>query len=245
MRTKIVTATYNPNIVCKHCDLSDLKSVKAFCDAVCEKEKRVDVLINNAAVMRLPKHKMTKDGFEMHLGVNHLGHFYLTNRLLDKLKQSEPARIINVNCPSHRLGAINYEDLNSVTKYDPGDAYNQSKLALMLFHKELAKRLSGSDVTVMAMNPGNVRSKLGRHMGINSSWISGPLLGPLTWLIFRTPRQGAETILYLALSKEVDHSKNGFYFKDQEPIDVAENVTETDARRMWAISESWTKERSK
>nr|CAI5845777.1 unnamed protein product [Callosobruchus analis] len=105
------------------------------------KEKRLDILINNAGVMNTP-HLKTKEGFEMQLGVNHMGHFLLTNLLLDVLK-SAPSRIINVSSTAHRRGKINKNDLNSDSTYNAFDAYAQSKLANILFTKELAKKLEG------------------------------------------------------------------------------------------------------
>lgn len=102
------------------------------------------MLINNAGVMRTPKGSKTKEGFEMQLGVNHLGHFLLTNLLLDYLKKSPPSRIINLSSVAHRRGKINKDDLNSELSYDPATAYEQSKLANVLFTKELAERLEGT-----------------------------------------------------------------------------------------------------
>lgn len=104
---------------------------------------QLHILINNAGVMRCPESK-TADGIEMQLGVNHIGHFLLTNLLVDTLKASAPARIINVSSVAHTRGKINVHDLNSSQNYDPGVAYSQSKLANVLFTKELAGRLKGS-----------------------------------------------------------------------------------------------------
>lgn len=103
---------------------------------------QLHILVNNGGVMRCPK-SFTKEGIEMQLGVNHMGHFLLTNLLLDVLKQSAPSRIINVSSNAHLKGKLQIKDLNSMENYDPYDAYAQSKLANVLFTKELAKRLEG------------------------------------------------------------------------------------------------------
>lgn len=121
--------------------------------------------------MRCP-HSLTKDGLELQLGVNHMGHFLLTNLLLDKLKQSGPSRIVVVSSIAHTRGDINVTDLNSEKSYDEGKAYNQSKLANILFSNELAKRLKSSGVTVNALHPGIVDTELMRHMGIFNSYFA-------------------------------------------------------------------------
>ncbi|XP_077771171.1 retinol dehydrogenase 13 isoform X1 [Canis aureus] len=146
------------------------------------KEEQVHILVNNAAVMRCP-HWTTKDGFEMQFGVNHLGHFLLTNLLLDKLKASAPSRIINLSSLAHVAGHIDFDDLNwEKRKYDTKAAYCQSKLAVILFTKELSRRLQGTGVTVNALHPGVARTELGRHTGMHSSAFSsftlGVMLGP-------------------------------------------------------------------
>nr|CAI5845773.1 unnamed protein product [Callosobruchus analis] len=141
-REEIVLDTKNKYIYCRKCDLASLESVREFVNMFKTKEKRLDILINNAGVMNTP-HLKTKEGFEMQLGVNHMGHFLLTNLLLDVLKTSAPSRIINVSSTAHRRGKINKNDLNSDSTYNAFDAYAQSKLANILFTKELAKKLEG------------------------------------------------------------------------------------------------------
>ena len=110
-------------------------------------------------------HMLTKDGFEMQIGVNHLGHFLLTNLLLDLIKSSAPSRIINLSSLAHNYGKINKEDLMSEKSYNQITAYCQSKLANILFTRELAKRLQDSKVTAYAVHPGTVKTELNRHMG--------------------------------------------------------------------------------
>ncbi|XP_054106072.2 retinol dehydrogenase 13 isoform X3 [Callithrix jacchus] len=170
--------TLNHHVNARHLDLASLKSIREFAAKISEEEERVDILVNNAAVMRCP-HWTTEDGFEMQFGVNHLGHFLLTNLLLDKLKASAPSRIINLSSLAHIAGHIDFDDLNWQTrKYDPKAAYSQSKLAVVLFTKELSRRLQGSGVTVNALHPGVARTELGRHTGIHGSTFSSTTLAP-------------------------------------------------------------------
>lgn len=129
------------------------------------------MLINNAGVMRCPQ-STTKDGIETQLGVNHMGHFLLTNLLVDVLKQSAPSRIVVLSSIAHTRGTINQTDLNMNQAYDEAAAYNQSKLANVLFSRELAKRLAGSGVSVNAVHPGIVDTELMRHMSIFNSYLS-------------------------------------------------------------------------
>lgn len=175
--------TLNHRVNARHLDLASLKSIREFAAQVTEEEEHVHILINNAAVMRCP-HWTTEDGFEMQLGVNYLGHFLLTNLLLDKLKASAPSRIINVSSLAHVAGHIDFEDLNwEERKYDTKAAYCQSKLAIVLSTKELSRRLQGTGVTVNALHPGVARTELGRHSGMRSSAFSSFTLGEplLAW----------------------------------------------------------------
>lgn len=109
---------------------------------------KLDILINNAGIMRCPK-SYTKEGIEMQLGVNHIGHFLLTNLLLDVLKASTPSRVVNLTSSAHFAATINMKDLNSDTVYEAGRAYGQSKLAIILFTRELANRLKGNLIIII------------------------------------------------------------------------------------------------
>jgi len=122
--------------------LADFESIQQFVEEFTSKEKRLDVLVNNGGVMWPPK-MATKQGIELQLGVNHMGHFLLTDLLLDTLKASAPSRIVVVASLAHTRGQINFEDLNSDKSYDKVAAYSQSKLSNVLFTKELSKRLAG------------------------------------------------------------------------------------------------------
>ncbi|XP_059811457.1 retinol dehydrogenase 12 isoform X2 [Hypanus sabinus] len=132
--------TGSKQVIVRELDLANTRSIYQFAENIIKEEKVLNILINNAGVMMCPFMK-TSDGFEMQFGVNHLGHFLLTFLLLDHLKKSSPARIINLSSLAHGFGRINFKDLHSENSYDGGSAYCQSKLANILFTRELAKRL--------------------------------------------------------------------------------------------------------
>ena len=156
----------NDNVVFVQLDLASLDSVRKFAAMILEDEPRVDILINNAGIMALPERTLTQDGFEMQFGVNHLGHFLLTNLLLDRIKEAPSARIINVSSRSHIGGRIDIPNLNSEMSYSPWLAYSTSKLANIIFTHSLAKHLESSRVTVNSLHPGLINTDLGRHVGI-------------------------------------------------------------------------------
>jgi NAD(P)-dependent dehydrogenase (short-subunit alcohol dehydrogenase family) len=141
-------------------DLADLSTVHKFASEFQEKYKSLHCLINNAGVMNVPALTKTKDNFEMQFGTNHVGHFVLTNLLLDVLKESKPSRIVCVSSCFHhesmgKPGVIDFDDINfEKRKYDGWTAYGQSKLANVLHAKELAKRLEGTGVTAVSLHPG-------------------------------------------------------------------------------------------
>uniref|UniRef100_H2Z2L2 Retinol dehydrogenase 14 n=1 Tax=Ciona savignyi TaxID=51511 RepID=H2Z2L2_CIOSA len=144
-------------------DLSSLASIREFAKKVNESEDRLDILINNAGVMCCPQGK-TEDGFEMHLGINHLGHFLLTNLLLDLIKRSAPSRIVVTASSGYKRGVMKWDDLMNDKDYKPFPVYSSSKLANCLFAQELSRRLEGTGVTCNALHPGIVLTNLGRYM---------------------------------------------------------------------------------
>ncbi|XP_042207539.1 retinol dehydrogenase 13-like [Homarus americanus] len=237
-RKEIALESRNKYIYCQECDLASQESIRNFAKKINEKEERVDVLINNAGVMRCKK-SATKEGIELQLGTNHLGHFLLTNLLLDKIKASAPSRIINVSSVAHKRGKINFDDLNSEKTYDEGDAYAQSKLANILFTRELAERLEGSGVTCNALHPGIVFTDIGRHMSINNSWVAKVFLHPILWLFLKTPRQGAQTTIYLAVNEDLENV-SGKYFSNKTEAGMSDAAQDREAgKSFWAVSESW------
>ncbi|KAI2571715.1 RDH11 isoform 6, partial [Pan troglodytes] len=195
---------------------SDTKSIRAFAKGFLAEEKHLHVLINNAGVMMCPYSK-TADGFEMHIGVNHLGHFLLTHLLLEKLKESAPSRIVNVSSLAHHLGRIHFHNLQGEKFYNAGLAYCHSKLANILFTQELARRLK-------------VQSELVRHSSF-MRWM---------WWLFsffiKTPQQGAQTSLHCALTEGLE-ILSGNHFSDCHVAWVsAQARNETIARRLWDVS---------
>ncbi|KAG8009121.1 Retinol dehydrogenase 13 [Nibea albiflora] len=236
--------TLNPHVYARRLDLASMKSIREFAEGIKQEEQRVDVLVNNAGVMRCPAWK-TEDGFDMQFGVNHLGHFLLTNLLLDKLKESAPSRVINLASLAHLVGEIDFEDLNwEKKKFDTKRAYCQSKLANVLFTRELAKRLQGKStgccictgVTVNAVHPGIVATELGRHTGMHQSAFSSSVLSPLFSILVKSPELGAQPSVYLAVSEEMEGMTGRYYdvLLEKEPAPQA--LDEEAARRLWEVS---------
>ena len=151
------------NITFKKLDLSSLSSVRKFSEEILQEEERIDVLINNAGVMFTP-YTLTEDGFELQFGVNHLGHFLLTNLLLDRIKDTPASRIVVVSSHGHYPGYLDFEDMMWKKNYQSQRSYFRSKLANVMFARELSKRLLETGVTVYSLHPGSVNTELSRHM---------------------------------------------------------------------------------
>ncbi|ALC48688.1 CG3842 [Drosophila busckii] len=208
-RIEIIDRTQNQQLYNRSLDLGSLESVRNFVARFKTEETRLDLLINNAGVMACPR-SLTADGFEQQFGVNHLGHFLLTNLLLDRLKHSAPSRIVVVSSAAHLFGRINREDLMSERKYSKFfGAYSQSKLANILFTRKLAELLQGSNVTVNCCHPGVVRTELNRHFA-GPNWAKSALKF-VSLFVFKTPRAGAQTSLRLALDPGLECSTGNYY----------------------------------
>jgi len=217
------------------CDLGSQKSIEEFCTGFKKKYQRLDVLVNNAGVI-LPGWHETVDGYELQFGVNHLGHFLLTNRLLDRLIASAPARIINVTSGAHKIGKIHFNDVNLKKNYTLWRAYAQSKLANVLFTYELAERLKDTRVTANCVYPGAVATS----MGINRDTGFGTFITRMLKPFFQTSQQGAETSIYLATSRDVE-GVTAKYFYHKRPIPSSKrSYDKADAKKLWAISEKMT-----
>merc|ERR1712172_455755 len=153
------------DVICHKLDLADLASVRECAEQLGNSLEKIDILINNAGIMACPEMR-TEEGFEMQIGTNHFGHFLLTNLLMPQLKKAAPtARIVNVSSLAHTRGQMQWEDINwKETPYNAIQAYGQSKLANILFTKELAKKGEGSGVNAYALHPGVINTELGRHL---------------------------------------------------------------------------------
>jgi len=194
---------------------------------------RIDVLINNAGLVMRRK-ELTEDGIEHTFAVNHLAPFLLTNLLLTKL-EADSARIVNVASIGHRFGRINLDDIADPKVFIPLLTYGNSKLANILFTRELARRLEGTGATANCLHPGTVRSGFGNS---GEAWLryGFALIGPLV----STPEQGASTVVYLASSPEVEGKTGGYYVKRKlrRPSRAARN--DDLAVRLWDFSAKLT-----
>ncbi len=215
-------------------DMSSMAEVRRLAAQVLDHYPRLDVLVNNVGGVWSTR-RVTADGFEHTLAVNHLAPFLLTTLLLDLLKRSAPARVVTVAASTHILGKINFEDLHGAARYSGLGAYNQSKLANIMFTYELARRLEGSGVTATVLHPGVART----------SFLAGD--PPLLYKAFNTgrslmksPDRAAATSIHLACSAEVD-GISGTYYVGGKPRKTSRRSRDTDtARRLWQVSTELT-----
>ncbi|XP_023950409.2 retinol dehydrogenase 13 [Bicyclus anynana] len=238
-RREIVLATNNKYVYCRPCDLASTASVRDFVARFKSEEPHVHILVNNAGVLQPPQ-GVTKDGFELQLGTNHFGHFLLTELLLDTLKASAPSRVVVVSCSAHQKGKIVKEDLNMSQKYDATAAYNQSKLANVLFARELGRRMLEFDVAVTAVDPGFSDTELTRHLPMMRS-VTRYVVYPLFWPVMKKARTGAQTVVHAALDPQLQKSK-GDYYVDMKKASPSESAQDYElAQWLWRVSEKWTK----
>ncbi|MFS0837214.1 SDR family oxidoreductase [Paenibacillus sp. 1P03SA] len=228
-------ASGSADIELMQCDLGSLRSIRNFAADFKSRYDHLDVLINNAGVVSL-KRETTSDGFEVMMGVNHLGHFLLTNLLLGPLKRAEQGRIVVVSSGAHKIGKIRWEDPYLTKGYTVWTGYAQSKLANILFTRELAARLKGTSVTVNALHPGAVGTQIGvdRNTGFGKSVLA--MLRPF----FLTPAQGAETAVYLATSDNVECATGEYFYRKKiAPVSARAKDKEL-AAKFWDWSERET-----
>lgn len=232
VQREIKTESRNDAVDLLLADLSSQESIRQLVDNFLERYTKLHVLINNAGTVSL-RRRETVDGLETTFAVNQLAPFLLTNLLLDVIKASAPSRIINVSSNSHEAGYIKMDDLQSEKHYRFMRAYGQSKLALVLFTYELARRLQGTGVTANCLHPGFVATNIGQDG-------SGPVGRALVNLIFSSlgisPEEGAKTTIFLATSPEVEGVTGKYFVKSIPKRSVPVTYDETLQRQLWEES---------
>jgi len=236
--------SYKSDVI--HLDLANLASIRTFCTKFTQKYPRLDVLVNNAGVMATP-YSLTSDGFELQMGVNYLGHFLLTTLLLPHLELSPAGRVVSVSSQGHKLNMLNIEDLNSeryaesrlYSLYYKWVQYGNSKLAQIMFTKELDRRLkaTSSNVTVYSLHPGCILTDLFQYVSI------------IYWLMYlfsilcKTVQQGAATTVFCAIHPNLEQF-SGKYFKDCRTVGATLPLkSQEKCQRLWELSEELVKEK--
>ena len=212
------------------CDLGACESIRNFVKTVKEKYDHIDVLVNNAGFISLDRQE-TKEGLERQFGINHIGHFLLTTELVDIMPRG--SRIVNVASGAHKTGRIHFNDINLHKSFNVIKAYSQSKLANVLFTRELARRLKKRGITVNCCHPGAVATNIGidRDTGFGKT-ITG-LLKPF----FLTPRQGADTAIFLAADDAVKDITGEYFYRRMIARSSRRSKDMRLARRLYKFSE--------
>ncbi len=210
-----------------YCDLSSFKSIRTFVAEFKARFQQLDVLINNAGIWETSR-KLSADGIELNFATNHLGPFLLTNLMLDLLRRSAPARIINVASGAHKSARIFFEDVEMTKNFSSYKAYGQSKLANILFTKLLAEKLKCDNVTVNCLHPGVVSTNIFNKMRKIGILMMKPIM--------ITPQKGAVTSVYLATSDEVSNI-TGKYFAKEKVVNSSEISQDMEiAQKLWDLS---------
>jgi|SRR5215207_680364 len=228
----LATTTGNPAIDSFLTDMSSMAQVRRLAGDVLAAYQRLDVLVNNVGGFWATRH-VTADGLEHTFAVNHLAPFLLTELLLDQLKTNAPARIVTVSSGAQMVGRIDFDDLQGERDYSGQRAYNQSKLANVMFSYELARRLDGTGVTANVLHPGVVRTAFGTQDPARWQRVLLPVMRPF----MKSPQQGAATSIYLASAPEVE-GVTGRYFANRKPRKSSRRSYDAAAaERLWQLSE--------
>jgi retinol dehydrogenase 14 len=217
------------------CDFASQAQVRALAARVMASHPKLHVLVNNAGSVNA-RREITEDGIERTFAVNHLGPFLLTSLLTEPLARSTPARVVTVASAAHRDGTMPFDDLQFERGgYSILRAYARSKLANVLFTAELARRLTGSGVTANCLHPGTVATSIWSH----APWYARPLLG-VAKMFMSSVEQGADTIVYLAASPEVEGRTGGYYERNRKVLVSRLAQDEETAARLWQHSAALT-----
>jgi NAD(P)-dependent dehydrogenase (short-subunit alcohol dehydrogenase family) len=213
-------------------DLSSMAETRRVGRAIAAGEPRIDVLINNAGAV-FDKRRVTNEGLELTFALNHMAYFMMTVALRDRLAASAPARIISTSSSVHQGMKLDFADLQCAKGYNGWRAYGRSKLANILFTRELARRLAGIGVTANCLHPGAVATRFGDSAG---GWTSRLL--PLARIFFISPEKGAETIIYLASSPDVANVTGAYFIKSKIAQPSAAARDDAAAKKLWDASEA-------
>ena len=233
--TDIIAKSGNQNVEMIQADMSSQKSIHNLAAEFNAKHSKLHVLINNAGVY-LTKRTTTIDGLESTFAVNYLGPFLLTDLLLDVLKASAPSRIVNVTSDAHNGADIHFDDLQGEKRFSGWQTYGQSKLAMILFTHELAKKLEGTGVTVNSAHPGVVRTNFAKNNG-GLVMLGFRFLG----IFFISPETSAKRILYVTTSPDLEGVTGKYFTKMHEAKSSQESYDDDSAKRLWLVSEQLAK----
>ena len=220
----------NENIDLLMADLAVMQEVRDLAEQVISRYDRIDVLLNNAGGY-FTKHKITRDGLEMTFALNHMSYFLLTNKLMELLKYSAPARIVNVSSDAHYGVDMEFENLNGEQEYKAWKAYQKSKLANVLFSYELLKKVPGN-ITVNCLHPGFVATNFGH----NNGGFFGPVLKIAQRISAIDPEEGAKTSIFLCSAPEVKGVSGKYFYKCQPKTSSRESRNMDTGKRLWQIS---------
>lgn len=235
VQEEIIYHSGNSKVELYRCDLSLLRSVRNFADAVNEKHNRLDVIINNAGVWE-PSRTLSKDGIENTFAVNHLSHFLLTYKLLDLLKKNGPARIINVSSGMHKRASLDLNDVEMKNRpYKGLTAYANSKLCNVLFTAELARRLKNTSVKAYTLHPGWIATRIDRKAPLLMRMMIGSMAS-------HNLQRGAATTLYLASTQEIQ-APSGEYFVRAKVARSSKAAQDASlAANLWKLSLNYCRE---
>jgi NAD(P)-dependent dehydrogenase (short-subunit alcohol dehydrogenase family) len=232
--SNIKQQTGNHNVEYMVADLSSIKDIYRLAPEFLSRHQRLDVLVNNVGAIFMSRQESV-DGLEMTFALNHVSYFLVTHLLLDMLRASAPARIVNVSSMAHKYTKINFDNLQGQRKYSGMEIYSQSKLANILFTYELARRLEGTGITANALHPGVVSSNFAMNNGFQ-----GRVMRKAMDVASINVTEGAQTSVYLATSPEVE-GITGKYFDNCKPVPSSKYSYDVEAaRRLWDISITMT-----
>ncbi|MHA1942779.1 MAG: SDR family oxidoreductase [Candidatus Thorarchaeota archaeon] len=220
-RAEIIAETGSNSIDLMICDLSSMNTIRDFAEVFKSKYDRLDVLINNAGAV-ISNRQITEDGFERTLAVNYLAPFLLTHELLSLLKTSAPSRVINLSSGLAKRSSVNLDDFQSESSYKSRTVYGSAKLKVIMFTYEMARKLEGTNVAVNVVLPGFVATNLGASSGSLSSKIMFGMMKPFQL----SPKEGAETSVYVATSSEIEGISGKCFdkMKETETSEVSYDV---------------------